>query len=590
MAVVDCAIAVGSAVGLEGGAALIGGGAIMGAGAGALYSGVTGDGNILNSALNGALLGGGAGALGAAAGLGATSAAAPTVASALPGVGVGGAAPVATGGVAAYDAGLAGTAGTAVSPAATVLPSVSAAAPVGYGGNGIESLNAMNGGNWWAEPGAVSNAASDSAMYNTPAVDYNAVAVDKAASDPSFWDSSMGTAAKWGLGATALGAMMNKDNKKYGTISNPASNPLPYKSNFGTYQPLDTSVMRQMGTPSGPYTGTPYGAPGYTGSKVGYAAGGIADANPVQNPSIGSVEQMSRDNAVGQNQMFPQAAINSPAFSSATNTPMGTNMIAPAGDTNVDPYSGAERFADGGLLEQIAMQPVNQLQAAVNNPEQAMIGANTPFETNMWNSALGTHYTPLTNMYGTPTDAAVAGNVSQGGKPRYAAGGDVQTTYNPFTHLFSADAPQDTGGNTALAQAVYDPTMHRFSSVAPQPQIDGGAFGFPDGVYAGSGMAAGGIAGHSNLGGYAAGGNPRLLKGPGDGMSDNIPATIGDKQPARLADGEFVVPADVVSHLGNGSTDAGAKHLYSMMDKVRAARTGNKKQGKQIKADKFLPK
>jgi hypothetical protein len=100
--------------------------------------------------------------------------------------------------------------------------------------------------------------------------------------------------------------------------------------------------------------------------------------------------------------------------------------------------------------------------------------------------------------------------------------------------------------------------------------------------------AEGGIAEYS-LGGYAAGGNPRLLKGPGDGMSDDIPATIANKQPARLADGEFVIPADVVSHLGNGSTDAGAKHLYAMMDKVRKARTGNKKQGKQIKPAKFMP-
>jgi hypothetical protein len=101
--------------------------------------------------------------------------------------------------------------------------------------------------------------------------------------------------------------------------------------------------------------------------------------------------------------------------------------------------------------------------------------------------------------------------------------------------------------------------------------------------------AQGGIMGYS-LGGYAAGGNPRLLKGPGDGMSDNIPATIGDRQPARLADGEFVIPADVVSHLGNGSTDAGAKKLHGMMDTVRKARTGRKAQGKQINADKFIPK
>lgn len=95
---------------------------------------------------------------------------------------------------------------------------------------------------------------------------------------------------------------------------------------------------------------------------------------------------------------------------------------------------------------------------------------------------------------------------------------------------------------------------------------------------------------HSSLGGYAAGGNPRLLKGPGDGMSDNIPATINGRQPARLADGEFVIPADVVSHLGNGSTEAGAKHLHAMMDKVRKARTGNPKQGKQINPKKYMPR
>jgi hypothetical protein len=90
-----------------------------------------------------------------------------------------------------------------------------------------------------------------------------------------------------------------------------------------------------------------------------------------------------------------------------------------------------------------------------------------------------------------------------------------------------------------------------------------------------------------SIGGYSDGG--RMLKGPGDGMSDSIPATIGKRQPARLADGEFVVPADVVSHLGNGSTDAGARKLYSMMDKVRTARTGKKKQAPAVKTDKYMP-
>ena len=97
--------------------------------------------------------------------------------------------------------------------------------------------------------------------------------------------------------------------------------------------------------------------------------------------------------------------------------------------------------------------------------------------------------------------------------------------------------------------------------------------------------AKGGVMSH--LGGYSDGG--RMLKGPGDGMSDSIPATISGKQPARLADGEFVVPADVVSHLGNGSTDAGAKKLYGMMAKIRKARTGKKKQAPAVKASKYMP-
>jgi hypothetical protein len=79
------------------------------------------------------------------------------------------------------------------------------------------------------------------------------------------------------------------------------------------------------------------------------------------------------------------------------------------------------------------------------------------------------------------------------------------------------------------------------------------------------------------------------LNGGGDGMSDSIPATIEGKQPARLADGEFVIPADVVSHLGNGSSKAGSKRLYKMLDKVRHARTGTKKQGREINPNKYLP-
>jgi hypothetical protein len=96
--------------------------------------------------------------------------------------------------------------------------------------------------------------------------------------------------------------------------------------------------------------------------------------------------------------------------------------------------------------------------------------------------------------------------------------------------------------------------------------------------------------GLGTLGGYSDGG--RLLRGPGDGVSDNIPAMIGDRQPARLADGEFVVPARIVSEIGNGSTEAGARKLYAMMDRVQRARgktVGKHKVATDTNAERLLP-
>jgi hypothetical protein len=123
----------------------------------------------------------------------------------------------------------------------------------------------------------------------------------------------------------------------------------------------------------------------------------------------------------------------------------------------------------------------------------------------------------------------------------------------------------------------------------------GGVGGDYGGADTGDGWARGGIAslaygGQSHLGDYSDGG--RLLRGPGDGVSDSIPASIGGKRPARLADGEFVVPARIVSELGNGSTEAGARKLYAMMDRIQKAR--NKTVGKDrvavnSRAEKNLP-
>lgn len=157
---------------------------------------------------------------------------------------------------------------------------------------------------------------------------------------------------------------------------------------------------------------------------------------------------------------------------------------------------------------------------------------------------------------------------------------------------------QNPGQAAMTGSGLANTLLNRPESFVPEPEKYKGPLSMfeYDPRYYRPAYAAGGIAdipvsrryaGGGDLGGYSDGG--RMLKGPGDGMSDSIPARIGARQPARLADGEFVVPADVVSHLGNGSTDAGAKQLYSMMDKVRKARTGTKKQGKEINPRKYVP-
>jgi hypothetical protein len=175
--------------------------------------------------------------------------------------------------------------------------------------------------------------------------------------------------------------------------------------------------------------------------------------------------------------------------------------------------------------------------------------------------------------------AAVLGDVEEAAEggimQAYQAGGPVErmsmmnTAMNPQGGLY----PQGMIDKTQYATPTQRPVSAEMVSEAPAYERSSPML-----------MARGGIA---DLGGYSDGG--RMLKGPGDGMSDSIPATIGRRQPARLADGEFVVPADVVSHLGNGSTDAGARKLYSMMDKIRKARTGKKKQAPAVKTDKYLP-
>jgi hypothetical protein len=129
---------------------------------------------------------------------------------------------------------------------------------------------------------------------------------------------------------------------------------------------------------------------------------------------------------------------------------------------------------------------------------------------------------------------------------------------------YSPPSRPGAGGTTYFSPTTYAPRM-----------AGGGIAGYADG---------GGI---SSLGSYSDGG--RLLKGPGDGVSDSIPATIGGDQEAALADGEFVVPARIVSEIGNGSTEAGARKLYAMMDRVQKARRKTENVAADTKASKYLP-
>ena len=274
------------------------------------------------------------------------------------------------------------------------------------------------------------------------------------------------------------------------------------------------------------FKGGPYSEPNIY--KPRYAAGGIAQ---ISSP----VERMAQNAEGGATNMYPQSQ------QERTNFATPTQMPASAEVTMNNEYQGVT-MAQGGVAGYARGDLVSTL-----------------------------------DKYNEMIEGKKSGNLPSGKSDPYT--GEIGTF-------------EDNDIDTRL-QDAYTAAQTRLKKAGKRANV--GIAALPAGVQAGAlnlptQQAAGGGIMQANLGGYAAGGNPRLLKGPGDGMSDNIPATIGNRQPARLADGEFVVPADVVSHLGNGSTNAGAKKLHGMMDKVRMDRTGKKKQAPAVKAGKYIPK
>jgi len=264
-----------------------------------------------------------------------------------------------------------------------------------------------------------------------------------------------------------------------------------------------------------------------------------------------------------------------PLFGQRGQAAFTNQQFTPGAVTRVEDYNKANggiiALAEGGGLEtQRYSQPTRQMAPEVSAyNQQLMERANQQYNVNLRPAP---NQVPGSAGYIAPpppmAPAAPSGESLSG------------LTFNPATQKFEGEflAPGDKKKRPLFDMDDEEPqNSYNFSS-GDSGNANGGLM---------SSYAAGGI---SSLGSYSDGG--QLLKGPGDGVSDSIPAQIGARQPARLADGEFVVPARIVSELGNGSTDAGAKQLYAMMDRIQKNRKKTVGKGKvavDSKARKLLP-
>jgi len=315
----------------------------------------------------------------------------------------------------------------------------------------------------------------------------------------------------------------------------------------------------------------------------------------------GPVEQMSNNAMMGVNTMYPMANMATPSFATPYQSPVSTNMLSPTSDSPVgmsgEPSMQGTRMAEGGSANESFLSAIAHSFGVRPKKEDENPGlkyAYNPEQQQYQQMAEGgeANATPAYTY-----DAQAQKYISSAPTaPMNAGAGEgissaMGMTYNPLTQQF-------TGGNLPTGQIYLGGGQYGVDEATKRAQAEAAAAAASDGGYA-PGAARGGLMDYAdgglsnaryNLGGYSDGG--RLLRGPGDGVSDSIPAVIGKRQPARLADGEFVVPARIVSEIGNGSTEAGARKLYGMMDRVQAARgktVGKGRVAKNTRADKYLP-
>jgi hypothetical protein len=325
-------------------------------------------------------------------------------------------------------------------------------------------------------------------------------------------------------------------------------------------------------------------------AKEPYAAarGGIVGLAPG-----GVVENEAAIKSVGMNTDFPMAHIDTPIYANPMmSRPDARNVVNPSGDVSVDEFTGEPRMASGGIAGMASGGPSYSYDP--NTQQFTQLRAPSPYSPLTAASSgggFGGMIAALIDKYNSRNlTPAQRGQKVSGGTDAPPAPETPRVTGGIIPAEPVAQAPQsiyDTPVNQRLGLTSFYPTMDysldkfgsQFQPPPPPPEesVEQKAAG---------GMAGGGY----NLGGYSDGG--RLLRGPGDGVSDSIPASIGGRQPARLADGEFVVPARIVSELGNGSTEAGARKLYAMMDRVQKQRKKSVGKGKvavNSRADKHLP-
>lgn len=270
--------------------------------------------------------------------------------------------------------------------------------------------------------------------------------------------------------------------------------------------------------------------------------------------------------------------------------------------------SDIKGMAEGGLsnLPAAYQQPQYQMSDFANSPMFQPTGGNAPVQPGISEYIANINkYTPPARVAAT-TPAATTPAVTNTATPAPIYDQGPLGRMIRRAGLIKEDVPvatnttsPTTSPTNTTSPVIYDPATQRYSTNPnlAVPSVVGNDSNPSDGGFSNNQEKAGGpiksqkyaMGGLAALPEYAAGG--KLLSGDGDGMSDSIPAVIKGARPQRaaLADGEFVIPADVVSHLGNGSTKAGGKRLYEMMANIRKARTGNSKQGKQINPMKFIP-